>query len=256
MEQKKLLLVVVSVGVFLVIVIGAGMIVFSPRARSEPPIASSQAVPGPASAPASADPSEWVRNPQSVSGFQAPAPGSSTRGDVIIIYGERPATDSAAQPAAAPAVAADGSVLVDIAVPKPTTALEPPSASTGSIVGPSQPTAAISAKPAVVSAPAKKPADAPKPATAPAQTKPKAIDEFWVQTGSFAAKARADAAKQTLGAKGISSLVETKELEGKTFYRVRVGPYASKNEADYWLSLINTIDGFTGSYVSLVKAKR
>jgi len=82
------------------------------------------------------------------------------------------------------------------------------------------------------------------------------MDEFWVQTGAFSTKARADGAKETLGAKGITSLVETKDVNGKNYFRVRVGPYSSKKEAEYWLSLVMTIDGFDESYVSMIKAKR
>ena len=59
-----------------------------------------------------------------------------------------------------------------------------------------------------------------------------------------------------LNAKGIASLVETKDLSGKTYFRVRVGPYTSKTEADYWLSLVKTIEGFDNSYVSQLKTKR
>ncbi|OHE64222.1 MAG: hypothetical protein A2001_00090 [Treponema sp. GWC1_61_84] len=82
------------------------------------------------------------------------------------------------------------------------------------------------------------------------------MDEFWVQTGSFSAKVRADDASVQLKTKGITSLVETKDVNGKTFYRVRLGPYSSKNEADYWLALVKTVDGFGESYVSMTKAKR
>jgi DedD protein len=61
--------------------------------------------------------------------------------------------------------------------------------------------------------------------------------------------ARAEAVKDTLSAKGITSLVENREMEGKTYFRVRVGPYTSKNEADYWLALIKSIHGFEESLV-------
>jgi DedD protein len=52
-----------------------------------------------------------------------------------------------------------------------------------------------------------------------------------------------------LAAKGITSLIENRDVEGKTFFRVRVGPYTSQNEADYWRELIKSIGGFEESQV-------
>lgn len=261
MEQKKLLLVVISVGVFLVLVIGAGMLVFAPKAKPAiaalPPVAGQ---PLPADQPASVDPSEWLKNPSSVSTLQQPAPGSSTRGDVIVIYGERPSVvngvDAAVGqgvPPAATATAADGTVVVDVApqaTPQATIVVGPQTAPPPAPRAEPKPPA-----PKAESAPKAAPAEKPAAKAAPAPAK-RSVDEFWVQTGSFSDKGRADAAKETLGTKGIASLVETKDVSGKTYYRVRVGPYTSKNEADYWLSLVKTIDGFDASYVSQVKAKR
>jgi DedD protein len=252
MEQKKLLLVFVSVGVFLVIVLGAGILVFKPK--TAPDVAAARAVPAP-SAPASADPAEWVKNPQAVSGLQPPAPGSSTRGDVIIIYGERPG-DPAASPTAA--VSPDGSLKVDVAVPEAqgqTVAPpvpEPPKPVYEPAPVPPSPKAPPAVKKGKTAAPVKKTETAQKPASAP---KPVG-DTFWIQTGSFSAKARAESSKETLAAKGIASLIETKDISGKTYFRVRVGPYSTKNEADYWLALVKTIDGFDGSYITEIKAKR
>lgn len=249
------------------------MLVFAPKAKpavattsSAPVEASATAAPDP-NKPASVDPSEWLKDPSTVSTLQQPAPGSSTRGDVIVIYGERPSvtntsTSSNGLPAAAAtATTADGRVLVDVAPPPATTTVEPqnppaPAPSTQTVrTEVKQPEPAPKAAPRTTeSAPAPKAQKKveKKVAAAPAPRN----DEYWVQTGSFADKGRADAAKSSLGTKGISSLVETKDVSGKTYYRVRIGPYTSKNEADYWLSLVKTIEGFDASYVSLVKAKR
>jgi len=263
MEQKKLLLVVISVGVFLVLVIGAGMLVFAPKAKpavaSLPPAARQSL---PADQPASVDPSEWLKNPSSVSTLQQPAPGSSTRGDVIVIYGERPSVvngvDAAVGqgvPPAGTATAADGTVVVDVApqaTPQATIVVGPQTAPPPAPRAEPKPT---TPEPKTEKAPKAAPAEKPAAKAAPAPAK-RSAEEFWVQTGSFSDKGRADVAKETLSSKGIASLVETKDVSGKTYYRVRVGPYTSKNEADYWLSLVKTIEGFDASYVSQVKAKR
>jgi DedD protein len=60
---------------------------------------------------------------------------------------------------------------------------------------------------------------------------------------------RAQGARETLAAKGITSIIENRDVNGTTFFRVRVGPYTSKNEADYWLALIKNINGFENSQV-------
>lgn len=253
MEKRKLLLIVISVGVFLVIVIGATMLVFAPKSSAnDAGSALMAATTGSDAGPATVDASEWIRNPSTVSGLQDPADrgpadqgpaGPSGRGDVIIIYGDRPTPATGP----APAVTGEGGLVIEVPAPSPVVVPEP-------TVGTTKPE---SAPIKTVAAPKQEPPKSapPKPASAP--KKPvKIVDDFWVQTGSFSAKTRADSAKETLAAKGIASLVETKDVDGKTFYRVRVGPYASKSEAEYWLSLVKTIDGFGESYVSLAKAKR
>jgi DedD protein len=72
---------------------------------------------------------------------------------------------------------------------------------------------------------------------------------YWVQTGSYVKKSSADSTKDFLNTKGITSIVTNTNVDGRIFYRVRVGPYVSKNEADYWLSLIKTIDGMENSQI-------
>ena len=103
------------------------------------------------------------------------------------------------------------------------------------------------------------PVQAQAPSTSgsfPAQTTVVAIpavakthNDYWVQTGSFTAMSRALRVKETLAAKGITSIIENRDVNGTTFFRVRVGPYTSRNEADFWLSLIKSIDGFENSQI-------
>jgi DedD protein len=101
----------------------------------------------------------------------------------------------------------------------------------------------VSAKPVPVPV---KPAATAKPAAAPAR---ETYDAYWVQAGSFSSRTNADSAKEILISKGITSIIENRELDGKTFYRVRIGPYISQNEANYWLALIQTMDGFGESLI-------
>jgi DedD protein len=82
-----------------------------------------------------------------------------------------------------------------------------------------------------------------------ARAAPRSQQDYWIQTGAFSALVRAEGAKETLAAKGLSSIIDDREVDGQTWYRVRVGPYTSENEANYWLSLVRAIDGFDQSQV-------
>jgi DedD protein len=243
MEKKKLLLVAISVGVFLVIVIGASILVFSPRSPSpaaaaaatpvrpipvgkadEPPVASDT--------PATVDAVELVKNFDDM-GLQTP-PEDRVQDNVFYIYGENP-SEVVTVDRSAPA---GNRLIVD--VPRP-----------------SAPAVPDAPKPAPAPAARQAPAPAARApaATTPAPAPSRAKDNYWVQTGTFSTIARAEAVKDTLSAKGINSLVENREVQGKTYFRVRVGPYVSKNEADYWLALIKSIHGFEESLVFKTPAR-
>ena len=74
-------------------------------------------------------------------------------------------------------------------------------------------------------------------------------DDYWVQTGAFSTIISAEAVKETLASKGITSIIENANVNGRILFRVRVGPYTSQNEANYWLALIKSMDGFEDSQV-------
>ncbi|MCL2128443.1 MAG: SPOR domain-containing protein, partial [Treponema sp.] len=105
------------------------------------------------------------------------------------------------------------------------------------------------AKPAAAKPAPAQPAPAAKPAARPAAEPPKTVNNYWVQTGAFSTKIRAEGAKESLASKGITSIIENRDIDGRTLYRVRVGPYVSETEANYWLALVKSIDGFGDSQV-------
>jgi DedD protein len=84
---------------------------------------------------------------------------------------------------------------------------------------------------------------------APVKPAPKPETAYWVQAGSYTQKNGADKAKEALSQKGLVSVITNSEVQGKTYYRVRVGPYISSDEADYWLKLIRKLDGFEQSQI-------
>lgn len=82
----------------------------------------------------------------------------------------------------------------------------------------------------------------PKPASAAATSTPAAAANtatqtaarsapYIVQAGAFAASGDAEAAKARIALLGLNARVESAQINGKTVYRVRMGPYGSAAEA-------------------------
>jgi DedD protein len=259
MERKKLLLVAVSVGIFLVIIISASILIFTPKtgtayASGRPITAgrtgtlpSEQARPR----PVPAEPAETAKPAEGNRGVQGPTTVSATQETNFYINGERPDASYTVEKGEG-----DVTAKVTINIPKPSTAAVPdvpaPPPKAAPAPAPSRPAvaAAPAAKPAAPKAAPAKPASAARPAPS------KARNDYWVQTGAFSTQVRAEGVKETLAAKGITSIIENRVVDGKTWYRVRVGPYTSETEANYWLALVKSIDGFADSQVRQTPAAR
>jgi cell division septation protein DedD len=198
--------------------------------------------------------------PQTVT---AAVPNPPENGNVGTTHATPPENRPAANPAvpaaqpAAPAKPA-APAAQPAAPAKPAAPAAQPVASAKPAAPAAQPVA-----PAKPAAPAAQPAGTTKPAapaktaektTSPAQTK--TYTDYWVQTGAFSAKANAEGVKETLSAKGITSIIENRNVNGKTLYQVRVGPYTSENEAKYWLALVQSIDGFSESQIRQTSSVR
>ena len=250
-EKKKLLLVTISVGIFLVLVIGTAIFVIAPKKTpdnsaaitsreqtniSVPPPSGSQtpvmdSVEQGTVQTSPVDAVEMVRTSGDVPGLKAAPEGTARQGNDFYI---------------------NGATQTVISVPKPATAAVPnaaPAEKTVSAPAPKKP--AETPKPAATAAPK---SSTPAAKAAPAQ--PKVYDDYWVQTGAFSTVAKAQGVKETLANKGITSIIENRDVDGKTLFRVRVGPYTSKNEADYWLSLIKSIGGFEDSQIRQTQSRR
>jgi DedD protein len=228
MEKKKLLLVSVSTGIFLMLVVGASILVFSPRTVP------TQTVVSPGNAVVTASLPDL-----------AGAAGEKT------VKPEEPAKN------AVPVV----SIIADpVETVAPVVKIEPAVAETPAAVQKLEPVEQPAAvqKPTVIQQPpviqqpvvAQKPIPSPKPAVVqkPAVSQ-KAESVYWVQIGSYSVKSGADKAKANLSERGLTSVIFDSDVQGKTYYRVRVGPYVSQAEADYWLKLVKTIDGYEKSQV-------
>ena len=98
-----------------------------------------------------------------------------------------------------------------------------------------------------------------KTTTTKKATVAKIPDQFWIQILSSSVKKNADEARTTLDSKKLPAEVFTyKDSKGTLYYRVRVGPYTTKSEAEYWKSKIEEIEMFakSGSYITNSSASK
>ncbi len=76
-------------------------------------------------------------------------------------------------------------------------------------------------------------------------------DRYWVQAASYSSKKKADEARAVLDKNMVQCEVFTFEMDGKLYYRVRVGPYTTKTEAAYWKKQVDSLEQFAdaGTYI-------
>jgi DedD protein len=201
------------------LVLGASILIFTPQVITQPEIITAAIPPGNPDAPPSLP--EPPKPPAA-----AESPDNGAKKVVLPISVET---------VEAPAVKIESSETVKSEVVKPKPEAAPPIP-----VPVSAPPASAPPKPAA------KPVVQPQ---RPASSAPKAVPAYWVQIGSYTQKSGADKVKADLFERGLGSVVFDSEVQGKIYYRVRVGPYVSKAEADYWLRLVKGIKGFEKSQV-------
>jgi len=74
----------------------------------------------------------------------------------------------------------------------------------------------------------------------------KAVTQYWVQVAAYSNKKGAEGARAVLDENKIPADVFTYEdNKSRLFYRVRVGPYTTKSEAEYWRTKIIKINEFS-----------
>jgi cell division protein FtsN len=247
MEGKKVLWVVFSIALALVVILAAGLFLLRPRqAKSSeaPAVPSLQGY----------DPYEYVRGTSAPPGLN-PTPAQSE--PVVIVVGEPSSAPPVVQQEAAPVAAAEPRLAEAHA-----RAYAPAAA----------PAAQSAAKPAApperapeerAATPQKRPPQErvitpPERASARPDSRPKSLSvtEYWIQAGSFSSASRADEVSRRLEERGLAARTTTRDLNGKTHFRVRVGPYTSKAEAEKFLGWIRELKGFETSYISMVASRR
>jgi DedD protein len=75
---------------------------------------------------------------------------------------------------------------------------------------------------------------------------------YWIQTASFRSRTGAEAMAANLGDKGIPGRLQVSDVGGQPYFRVRVGPYTSRQEAEKFLAWIKGLAGLEQSYISVV----
>ncbi|MFO7780601.1 MAG: SPOR domain-containing protein [Spirochaetia bacterium] len=235
MENSKTLIVIVSVSLFVAAVLGLGLVLFYPR--EAPQVAGGGAQSGSAG---SFDAIEYLRDPD------AERPSLETTeededseeeddGDVVIVYGEaveeRPDEERDREEARETA---------------PERAEEPDTApSERAPAAEAERPAERAPEPETVQPARTAPRRAPEPPTREVQ-----VTEYWIQVIATTSRDRVDMARKRLREHELSGRITTKVVDGRTFYRLRVGPYTNKNEAAKFLDWVNDIEGFADSYIS------
>ncbi len=100
--------------------------------------------------------------------------------------------------------------------------------------------------------PSSTPPTEPRPASTQAAAASEADDEYWIQVVSSPNRDTVEQARATLEERSLGSVIFPIEIAGRRFYRLRVGPYSDRQEADKFLVWIRELPGFAESYVSVV----
>ena len=245
MEQQKLLWTILSVGILVLIILGAGMFFFLPsdstglaqngkttewsKAASPAPEQKAPDVkktPVQPAAPTPAPKPEIKKTPVQTAQTPAPAPKPEVKKTPVQPAAPTPAPKATPAPATKPAT-----TTTPKATPAPTT------------------------KPATTAQQTTKPAQtqAAKPAQTQ-QAKPAAATtakgSYWVQVGSYATTDAAEKTKKDLAAKGYTSSIQSITANGKTYHRVKIGPYTSRADVDTLLPKIKALPGMGDSFIT------
>jgi DedD protein len=247
-DRKKLLWISIGLGVLVLIVLAAGFFLMAPKkGGSEAPATIGNSAP-----PKAQDPQDYLSAPPPAPSLEQP---HSQDGGVIIVYGDKPTASSSGAPSAAgttapnaPTADSGSKTAVPAGAASESAAEAPPETTAPTAVPATSTKAATAAK----SAAPKASVPAPKKAAPAASSKSASlkVDEYWIQAASFTSRGRADELKDSLSEKGMAAIISVKDISGKSYYRVRIGPYSGKTEADGWLGRLKELPGCAEAYVS------
>lgn len=70
--------------------------------------------------------------------------------------------------------------------------------------------------------------------------------QYWIQIGSFSSRSRADELRKLAINLGHAGQITPHDTDGVTMHRVRIGPYASRPEADQLLGKLRSVNDMDG----------
>jgi cell division protein FtsN len=249
MEQKKILWILFSVTLFFLVVVGAGFIWFYPGAEEPQRQTAETELTEETAETEDFDPIEWVRSSEDYPGLREEEKKGDEEESFVVVYGE----EDGELDEGVPKVAEEGRQA-----PAEERA-EQPAAGAAKQAAEKERKEAEAEKARTV----RKEKQEQQPAAAEREEKryegtKKTIRtvEYWIQAGSYTSKTRAEQVRGELAEKGFTSRITVKEVEGTRYYRVRIGPYREKAEADKFLRWVREIDKFEKSYISRVYRKK
>ncbi len=230
-QNKSSLWILFAAGIFLCVVIGAALILWRPSVKD--PVISS------INQPVSQTTDTWM-NPATTTVEPAVTLNTDASAAVNTELAGPTTIDLNALPAAD-----DLTTVRDDSAAAASAATAAPVAAAPAV---SKPKITEVADPVVTKKPVQAAAATPKKTT---------VTEYWIQTGSFSSREYAENAQDIIASYKIDSEIFTKEVNGKTWYRVRMGPYKTKTEADYWKTAISSDDvNFKDAYITEVKTQK
>jgi len=75
------------------------------------------------------------------------------------------------------------------------------------------------------------------------------VQVYWIQVGSYSSLTKAESVSTYLKDKGLSSTVQSKEVDGNPVYRVRIGAFNTKEEAEKFTGQVKALKGYEASFV-------
>ncbi|MFP4431952.1 MAG: SPOR domain-containing protein [Spirochaetaceae bacterium] len=224
MERYRSLIVIASIAFFVALVLGVGLFLLYPRADDGGVLAASRGE------DEEFDPIEYLRAPDAEAPEFSP-PDSDEEEPLIIIYGDDDDEEDDGDDREAVPDAPDEAPPREEDAPRATPATE---------------------KPDVEPAPAESPARPQPVRAAPTVTEPRRVrvTEYWIQVISSPSRDTVEQAKLRLEEERLSGRITSKSVDGRDYYRLRVGPYDDKSEASKFLDWIREINDFSGSYIS------
>lgn len=251
MDHRKLLVVILSVTLFAALVLGISLLALYPGADGAAEGAQT------ADSRRVFDPIEYVRSSDGPLGIVEDDEADDEEdedGDLVIVYGSRP--DQQDPDTDGDATAGDATTRgVDAAAQtqQPNQTSEQPAERERQVQQPREP-AESTPEPAPrepQQQPQTPPRD-PRPASTQTAAAREVTNEYWIQVVSSPNRDTVEQARETLQQRSLGSVIFPIEIEGTRFYRLRVGPYPDRQEADKFLVWIRELPGFAESYVSVV----